>query len=266
MKLLTRIILVTCILGTLLAVAVLPVAAAPDGEVKTVYDHANLFTAEQEAELTALADGYHEQIGDRHIVVVTTREWDSSAEEEAGKLGFTSRSDSVYLLAIFVSPYQANAYDYQPYSLGDMSRFISDERFREIELDYFLFDEVKQKDDAFAGSKRFITLAGEEALQIPARRTARIWMIVGVSIVAGLVVGGVAVFLVWRSYRRKSRSASYPLEDFTRLTLAVERDIFLGKSVIRTRIPRSNGGGRGGGGGGGGFSRGGGGGRSGGRH
>ncbi len=63
------------------------------------------------------------------------------------------------------------------------------------------------------------------------------WLITAlISVAIGAAVGGIVVLIIVLRYRRKSRSPSYPLRDFTSLTLTREQDIFLGKSVVITRI------------------------------
>ncbi len=253
-------LLLLLMLGALLSFSA---AATPAAELTTVYDYANVFSSEEEAELNLLAEGYQSKLVEGNILIVITDDFRSNAEAEAEKLGFSSRSDSCFLLVVFVD--DNRIYEYETYTLGDMSRYISGSRYSAIDLDSMLYNRIKMsnKNDLYLACERFIYLAGEEMLLVPGRQTARIFIILGVSLLIGLAAGGIAVFLVWKKYNKKNRSASYPLQDFTRLNLTVQRDAFLGKTVVHTRISTNSGGGRSGRGG---FSRGGGGGRSGGRH
>ncbi len=261
MKHMTRTLFVLLLTLLLVSLFVIPTAANDVELTGVVFDNADVLTPEEEAKLTALATRYHNEIGDNRIVVVITDDYDSNIEAEAKKLGFTSRSDSCYMLVIFVSPTMPS--DLDTYTLGDMHRFISDREFYSIHNDKTLDSHVKS-DRFYDASAYFIERAGEASLGIAGAKTGRVFLIIGVALVIGLAAGGLSAFLVWKSYNKKNRSASYPLNDYTRLYLSVERDIFLDKSVIRTRISSGSKGGRRGGGGG--FSRMGGGGRSGGRH
>ncbi len=273
MKHLIRVLSVLCLVPLLALSLVTLVAAAPAEDLAVVYDEADHLTDAEENALTALADEYRKKIGDNHIIIVITdkvltdrpigTQGATSVEEEARKLGFTSRDDSCFLLLVSVAENSYNRkYSYATYTLGDMSRYISNARYNEIDLDEEIYNNIKHNRAVYTACERFIKLAGEEALQFSSRRTSRIISIVVASVMLGIVAGGVGMFLVWRAYRKKNRSASYPLNDFTRLYLTVERDSFVGRSVIRTLIA-PKGGGRSGGGG---FRGGGGGGRSGGVH
>ncbi len=259
MKHLTRLICIACVLVLSVCLLMTPTLAKSEKSSQVIYDYANIIDDTEEARLTALAESYHKRVGDNRILVVTTSDYDSSAEAEARKLGYTSRSDSCFLLVIFAS--SARDYEYETYTLGDMSRFISNKTYHAIDTDGNMYVSIKSR-NAVDGAERFITLAGNAALGIENARITRVWIVVGVSLLIGVIAGVVAAVIVRSRYRKKNRSASYPLNEFTSLNLAVNRDVFLGKTVITAYIPRNNSGGSRGGG----FSRGGGGGRSGGRH
>ena len=70
--------------------------------------------------------------------------------------------------------------------------------------------------------------------------------------IVGLAAGGIMVLVIVIAYKRKSRSASYPLEEYTRLYLTATHDTFLYRNVVRTARSNSSGGGGGGRSGGGG--------------
>ncbi len=262
MKQLYRILSVAFLALLLLSSLLLPVMASAE-ETRVVYDYADHLSVEEEASLTALAEKYRASLGKNRVAVVITDDYYSDAETEARNLGFTSRSDSCFILVVFLPQAHYHTYGYETYTLGDMSRFISDSDYKKIDLDDEMYTAIKSG-RVYDGCTRFLTLVGEESAEISSRKLGRVLLIIGISLLLGGVAGALSVFLVWRSYNRKSRSTSYPLNDFTRLNLTVERDLFINKTVVRTRISTSSGGGRSGGGGG--FSRGGGGGRSGGRH
>lgn len=78
-------------------------------------------------------------------------------------------------------------------------------------------------------------------------------------LLAGLVIAGITVLCVRGAYKKKVHGSTYPLLQYSKLTLTNSNDNFVSKSVVVTRIPdppSSSGGGRSGGfGGGGGGAR-----------
>jgi len=79
------------------------------------------------------------------------------------------------------------------------------------------------------------------------------------SLLAGVVIGGISVLVVWLSYKKKVRGSTYPLSQFSKLNLTDSKDNFITKNVVVTHIPdppsSSGGGGGGSRGGGGGGAR-----------
>lgn len=200
------------------------------------------------AALTALAAGQTDKVGNTDFLVVFASDWESTAKEELRDNGYSSRRQNVIGLVVW---YNGARYETELYTYGDMSRYITDAEIQTL----------KSEVDADAKAGRMYeaveTLIVRSAEMLAAGKAAnpprtigekvRLSLILG--LVAGAVSGGVAVLIVVLRYRKKNRSASYPLEQFANLTLTLERDIFLYNTVTKTAIPTSTGGGSGGGGG-----------------
>ncbi len=259
MKQLFAIVAVLVLSASLLCGVTLTTAAAPSPDTKVVYDYAGYLSDVEETALTAQAEAYGDALKNNHIIIVVTTNYTSSAEEEARRLGFTSTNDSCFLLAIFVSP--TREYEYETYTLGDMSRYISDKEYKKIDLDDTLYDNIKSENLPTA-CERFISLVGDRAVTMydpkPPREVTYVdrLIVIGIALALGIAAGVTPVVIIIVRYKKKNKSASYPLQDYTRLYLTHQRDLFLDKSVMYVRVAPS-GGGRSGGGGGG---------RSGGRH
>lgn len=73
------------------------------------------------------------------------------------------------------------------------------------------------------------------------------WQTLLIAFAIALLVSGAICGAVIYSYKRKLKSASYPLERYARLELRSKNDIFLGSTVSKVRINTSSSG-RGGGG------------------
>ena len=78
-----------------------------------------------------------------------------------------------------------------------------------------------------------------------------LWGNAGVTVAVGVTVftvtGLIITFSIIAHYKKKSHSAIYPLERYTKLNLTHKNDIFLGSNVTRVRINTQYGtGGRGG--------------------
>lgn len=200
------------------------------------------------AALTALAAGQTDKVGNTDFLVVFASDWESTAKEELRDNGYSSRRQNVIGLVVWNN---GARYETELYTYGDMSRYITDAEIQTL----------KSEVDADAKAGRMYgaveTLIVRSAEMLAAGKAAnpprtigekvRLSLILG--LVAGAVSGGVAVLIVVLRYRKKNRSASYPLEQFANLTLTLERDIFLYNTVTKTAIPTSTGGRSGGGGG-----------------
>jgi uncharacterized membrane protein YgcG len=240
-----KILTVLCLLICALTWA-LPAHAAAGAAGTGVYDDAGILTDAQYAALNAQAQTVREQLGGADIVIILTDDFTSSAQRELGKLGYTTSEDNVIGLVIFC---QGSTYEYEIGTYGTMTREISNRKIDRI-MDK-IEDDIKAG-NLYSGCEAFLTLT----LKTYTTRRTDAWLNAAL---IGLVIGAVgalaATLCVVLSYRRKSRSPSYPLQDYTRLYLAVERDIFLHRTVTKVRVTSNNSGGGGprGGGGGGGF-------------
>ncbi len=167
-------------------------------------------------------------------------------------------SDDLFLL--IVSRYEGIWY-YDLYTYG-----ACDARLSDFEVDALLdspgvYDNLKSG-NVHEGATDFFTQAEELLANGEMRGDTPLRYRIGPSLVLALLAALLPSLIILFLYKRKSRSASYPLDEFTTLSLSHSDDTFIGSTVRRSYVPRSsnNGGGSGSGGG-----RGGGGGHRGGR-
>lgn len=198
------------------------------------------------AALTALAAGQTDKVGNTDFLVVFASDWESTAKEELRDNGYSSRRQNVIGLVVW---HNGTRYETELYTYGDMSRYITDAEIQTLKSEV---DADAKAGRMYGAVETLIVrstemLAAGKAANPP--RTQKVWLSLILGLVAGAVSGGVAVLIVVLRYRKKNRSASYPLEQFANLTLTLERDMFLYNTVTKTAIPTSTGGRSGGGGG-----------------
>lgn len=205
-------------------------------------------TEEQIVALDQLAAEEGERVGGADFLVVFAENFESTAEAELRANGYHSDRQDVIGLVIWNG---GTYYETELYTYGDMDRYISDADL----------DALKSAVDVDAKAGRFYEaartmilrsaemLAAGRAANPPKTPGQKVLTAVIVGVVIGALSGGVAVLLVVLRYRKKNRSASYPLEQFATLHLTMERDVFLYHTVVKTAIPTGNGGKSSGGGG-----------------
>ena len=192
--------------------------------------------------LSALAAEQTDRVGDTDFLVVFASDWDSDAKTELRRNGYSSANRNVIGLVIW---YNGSRYETELYTYGDMSRYISDESIAELKGE---IDADATTGRPYAAAQTLIVrsaqlLAEGKAAHPTKTNGQKLLTTVVVGVAVGIVAGGVAVLVVVLRYRKKNRSASYPLGQFARLTLTLERDIFLYHTVTKTAIPTSSGGG-----------------------
>ena len=141
-----------------------------------------------------------------------------------------------------------------------MSRYISDNAIQTLKSEV----DVDAKAGRMYEAARTLIVRSAEMMSEgklenpPKTRGQKVLSSLLFGLVFGVVGGGIAVLIVVLKYRKKNRSASYPLEQFANLTLTLERENFLYHTVTKVPISTgsSSGGSHGGGGGGGGRSSG----------
>lgn len=248
------------ILCALLAVGLLlPVSGAAQPPEQTVFDRADLLTAQEEANLNSLAQQKCAQANcafyvATHRVPVGVSSYSSKyiGEDFLEDHGLSENGEIVLLIITL----DRGVYYYDLYLYGDAW-----DRVNSKERDYILDD-----DDVYDNIKGGQLEAGVSAyLNLSAQAYAgrlgvSYGIIIFVTLCISLLIAFLACFGVYQSYKAKKKSVDYPLDQFAKLKLTDHSDVFAGSFVTR-RVIQSGSGGRGGGG----SSHGGGGGHAGGR-
>lgn len=149
-------------------------------------------------------------------------------------------------LAVFLITKEYDGYYYELFLYGEPNSLI----------DWDTSDEILDTPSAFSDIKGGRIVAGAKTL-ISATRSAtrgiRDGRFIGVIVftaVIFLLSGGGTALGVYFSYKKKQREPSYPLSKYAKLELTDSSDVFLGASVVKTRVSSSSsrsGGSRGGG-------------------
>jgi uncharacterized membrane protein YgcG len=219
---------------------------------QAVWDEACIFTDAEISALDALAQELYGELG-CGFVVITTFDFYSTAEMELYGKGVDALYQGNYCaIVIFVPSYSGGSgaldgvLEFETYTDGSMTDRVSMNKLQRI-MDHIEQD-VKYG-SAYDGVAQYFREMAE------AHRIGKAPRALLIGGVVGLAAGGIMVIAIVISYKRKSRSASYPLEEYTRLYLTTTHDTFLYRNVVRTvRNNGSGSGGRSGGGGGGGRS------------
>ncbi|MGM9683811.1 MAG: TPM domain-containing protein [Eubacteriales bacterium] len=222
---------------------------------KHVYDDAKYMSESQINELEIKASELSDKSG--ASLIVATYGGSYYEGDDFCRKNSISTKDDIVLLIITKS---SGTYYYDIYTYGDAYSNISNTEVDRILDASDVYDNIKSGNIA-DGASAFLTRA-EKAYSGLLWASPRVPIICGV--VTALIVAIAITVGIIVSYKKKQRSASYPLERYTTMNLVGKEDIFLGSSVTKVRINTSSGG-SGGSGGGGGSSHGGGGGHRGGR-
>lgn len=177
-----------------------------------------------------------------------------SGERVISNLGLDINSDDIVLLIIevgnrgpgtsFMQGYSPNYYEM--FTWGVANTVITDDSVDSI-LDHSdVYDNIK-------GAKfcdGAVAFVEQSVGCIKSYRRGIVFAIVIATVASAAVAVGAVIF----TYKKKLKSPIYPLSKYANLELSEHTDVFLGKTVTRTRINTSSGssgGGRSGGGGGG---------------
>ena len=218
-----------------------------------IYDSAGLLDYEEEQAIKekSTAAMQEAEMGDVEINIIITPHSEYDYSDAIYSTRVLSESQDMILLVVYYSETR-HYYEYEVVTFGEAQRAIS--MTRQNKISDAIYDDVK------AGR---LTEACEEFITLSAHayRTEmeiRVPRAIAIGVIAGAVGALIAVLVVVLSYRKKKRSASYPLKEFTDMHLTVANDVCTGRTVTKVRLSSSSGGSGGG-------SRGGGGGRSSGR-
>ncbi len=240
---------IALVLAVLCVVA--PVSAA---EIYTprISDNANALTEQDETALLSAmsAAGEKAQI---HFYVYTRdgRLGEGEHEDEIFRAFPNAYYEDSLVLVVEKNNSAGDGYYYWLYTYGDAYSLLSDSECDELLDDSHVYSNLK-RGSILAGARRFISLSADMIAEnrTAKARTAKTLLIV-LPIVFGVAAGGVAVGVVVYKYKRKLKSAVYPLSNYATLNLTHAEDNYITSSVTRTRVASSSSGGRSGGGGGG---------------
>ena len=236
----------TVLLLSLSLVFAVSASTAPYDET-VVYDNNGLLNPDEEAEIRRAVASVRALIGDASVVVICATDSESNAEQELAKLGYDSPSDNVVGLVIFETPGEAYPYMSEIYTYGKMSDYISDRTLDNIA------DEIKSdihKGRFLEGAKTFVSMisaAYADGIPTPMSSSTKVVIVIVVALVSGLLAGGIPVLVLIFKYRKKNRSSSYPLDEYTRLYLTNQKDEFMYHTVTKVKVVSSSSGGSGGG-------------------
>ena len=253
---------------TMLAAFALSPAAALSG----VYDAADVFSTDEEDDLSTRLEKLEEQIDGWKFAIVTTDDaegktardyaddrWDASTDTDGALVLFDFDNGEVYISCA-----------------GDAMALYTDARIESILADMFVYIPNGLYYDAavaFIDSAARYYAAGMETddpiyhlepsdsienyendpeyQYIQPARKKNVLLIVGVAALSGLAAGGVAVGLAMAKYRLKFPDRSYEVAEHAQLELTDRRDDVIGHIITHRRIPRNDDHGGGGGMGGG---------------
>ncbi len=212
-----------------------------------IFDDAGLLEYSQEESIkeNGLAAMREANMGDVEINIIITPHFSYSYSDAMRNTHILTEDQDMILLVIYWDSFR-DYYEYEVVTFGKAQRAISNAR--QDDIADAIYSDVKAGRLAEACSD-FMRLSAE------AYRTEmeiRIPRIVGISLGAGALGALIAVLSVVLSYRRKKRSPSYPLKEFSQMTLTLSDDICTGRNVTKVRLSSSSGssgssGGRGGG-------------------
>ena len=250
-----RLAILAIVLFVVLSILVMPVAASSDtGNFQSrVIDSDDNLTAAEEAKI---ADKLRWAESETDIIFIIAvydiSEGIPSGESVVSDCALDINSDDIVLLIIesggdgdisdfFIPGY--NKHYYEMFTWGVANTVIGDDSVDAI-LDYAeVYDNIKG--GRFANG--IIAFTEQTAGFIKSYRRGLIFGI----IIFSLVAAAAAIGFVLYTYKKKLKSPIYPTSEYAEMNLTAHSDLFLGKSVTRTKINTSSGGGGRSGGGGG---------------
>ena len=201
-----------------------------------VVDRNNSLSAQSEAKILEVLQNAEIETDITFIVIVhNTGGGLSYVENIASNLGFDIDREDIVLLEIKNS--STNYYDV--YTWGIAYTVITDAEINDILDAPDVYNNIKGGNFE-EGIISFVDLAVKA---INSYRRNLTLILIGISLAAG----GVAVISVIVIYKRKLKSPVYPLSQYTDLELTESSDVFLNKTVTRTKVSSSSGGGSSGG-------------------
>lgn len=240
----------------LLIFAVPTAVRAIEGTNTRVMDRNDLLSSSDELRIYDAAREAESLTGIIFLVAVYDGNYGiPSGSDTVSDFGFSASADDVVLLIIERDPY--GVYYYEMFTYGLAHRSISDNEANRILDNSRVYNNIKGgnlTDGAVAFIEKTVNELGGGSSIGGSYDSEQIAVIVGISLAAGII----SVVAVIIAYKTKLKSPIYPLSQFTNLELTGHSDVFIGKTVTRTKIESSSSGSSSGGrsGGGGGGSRG----------
>ena len=213
--------------------------ASAISDKQNIHDKAGILTDNDEAEINAAIEEFEKNCNVDFVLVTHISSY-------LDPLEYGSRN-----FIVLEIEYEYGEYYYELYTYGDAYTKIEDSEADRILDNNAVYKNIKGEKfkDGILAFIACTQKAYSGNYQEPFWQT----LLIAFSIALGvsLAICGAVIY----SYKRKLKSASYPLDRYARLDLKKSDDIFLGSRVSRVRINTSSsrgGGGRSGGGGGGG--------------
>lgn len=245
-----RILYIFLVLSWLFSLCIVSFSAY---ENECVTDHIGTLTEDQRLDLDRCLSALEQRTGYRFRLYVYEELYSPYyGEDYLDEHGFYEGDD---LFLLIVSRYEGIWY-YDLYTYGACDAGLSD-----FEVDALLdlpdvYDNLKSG-NVHEGATVFFTQAEQLLANDEMKGDTPLQYRFGPALVLALLAALVPSLIIVFLYKRKSRSASYPLDEFTTLSLTRSDDTFIGSTVRRSYVPRSSnnggsgasGGGRGGGGG-----------------
>ncbi len=230
MKTIVRISSVLCLIALLSAALAIASFALGESSVRVV-DLAGILSASDIEELELAAREAEKSSGHLHRVFISD-DTDGFYDRRILSELDLSYTDSVTI--IFVEREDGVLY-YELITYGSANEEISEAESGRILDDDTVYTNIKGG-NVVTGVKRALSLSA--VALTGALRKSFIEAFVP-ALIVGLVVALIFAAIIIAGYKRKLKSASYPLERYTNLRLNVSHDTFLGKFVTRVKI-RSN--------------------------
>ncbi len=250
-----KLAILAIVLSVILSIFVMPTAASTDtgNPQSRVIDRDDNLTATEEAKI---ADKLRWAESETDIIFIIAvydiSEGIPSGVSVVNSCGLNTGSDDIVLLIIEAGsddsfgdslfPGFSKNY-YEMFTWGIADTVVTDNSVDSI-LDFSeVYDNIKGG-DFYDG---IIAFTEQTVGCIKSYRTGLIFGIIIFSLVAAAAAMGIVLY----TYKKKLKSPIYPTSEYAELNLTAHSDLFLGKTVTRTKINTSSGsGGRSGGGGG----------------
>lgn len=191
-----------------------------------VYDYADIYTDDEEFEISQKAEKVFDSCGLRCVIVT---DFGVGTVNDAFMCDYASDAEDMLLLVIDMEIREFDLYQYNDTNNEDEFKISKKEADKILDA---VENDMKNGDFADA-AKAFIETSEEyfnsdESLGIG---DILIYALVGA------VIGGIVVLIVRFSYKNKVHGSTYPLSQYSKLELTASNDNFINKTVVVTHIP-----------------------------